>query len=80
MAREPRIKYEGALYHVITCGNQRQKIFKNKDDYLKYLEVLARYKEQYVFYLLAYFLMSNHAPKIKSDPVSPYVSNNLSFI
>lgn len=60
MARKPRIEYEGALYHVITRGNQRQTIFKNKYDYLKYLEVLAHYKEQYGFYLFAYLLMSNH--------------------
>jgi hypothetical protein len=25
MARKPRIKYEGAFYHVISRGNQRQK-------------------------------------------------------
>lgn len=60
MARKPRIEYEGALYHVITRGNQRQKIFRDKDDYLKYLEVLTHYKEQYGFYLYAYLLMSNH--------------------
>jgi len=60
MARKPRIEYKGALYHVITRGNQRQKIFKDKDDYLKYLEVLTHYKEQYSFYLYAYLLMSNH--------------------
>lgn len=60
MARKPRIEFEGALYHVITRGNQRQKIFRNRYDYLKYLEVLAHYKEQYRFYLYAYILMSNH--------------------
>ena len=27
MARRARIEYEGAFYHVITRGNQRQKIF-----------------------------------------------------
>jgi REP element-mobilizing transposase RayT len=33
MARKPRIKYEGAFYHVITRGNQKQKIFKDPLDH-----------------------------------------------
>ena len=32
MARKPRIEFDGAFYHVITRGNQRQKIFKDKED------------------------------------------------
>lgn len=60
MARKPRIEYEGALYHVITRGNQRQTIFEDKTDHDKYLEVLAGYKERYHFHLYAYVLMKNH--------------------
>ncbi len=60
MARKPRIEYEGAFYHVITRGNQRQKIFKGEIDYKKYLEILSRYKSQYKFFLYSYALMNNH--------------------
>jgi putative transposase len=60
MARKPRIEFDGALYHVISRGNQRQKIFRTKEDYSRYLELLARYKEKYSFSLYAYVLMSNH--------------------
>lgn len=60
MARKPRIEYEGAFYHVITRGNQRQKIFKEEIDYEKYLEILSRYKSQYKFFLYSYALMNNH--------------------
>jgi putative transposase len=60
MARKPRIEYEGAFYHVITRGNQRQKIFKEEIDYEKYLEILFRYKSQYKFFLYSYALMNNH--------------------
>ncbi len=60
MARKPRIEYEGAFYHVITRGNQRQKIFRDEKDYRKYLEILSRYKDQYKFYLYSYALMNNH--------------------
>jgi hypothetical protein len=33
MARKPRIEYEGAFYHVITQGSQKQKIFKDPLDH-----------------------------------------------
>ncbi|MBI4688392.1 MAG: transposase [Nitrospirae bacterium] len=60
MARKPRIEFEGAFYHVIVRGNQRQKIFRDRNDYLKYLEILANYKNRYRFYLYSYVLMNNH--------------------
>src|SRR4030066_947071 len=60
MARNPRIEFEGAFYHVITRGNQKQKIFRDKEDYLKYLEILSGYKTRYRYSLYSYVLMSNH--------------------
>ncbi|MBI5055935.1 MAG: transposase [Nitrospirae bacterium] len=60
MARKPRIEFEGAFYHVIIRGNQRQKIFRDEKDYRKYLEILSGYKKQYHYRLFAYVLMNNH--------------------
>lgn len=60
MPRKPRIEFEGAFYHVIVRGNQRQKIFKDEDDFLKYLEILGRYKGRYQYLLYCYVLMNNH--------------------
>ena len=60
MARKPRIEYEGALYHVITRGNQRQRVFKGVEDHQHYLKILADYKVRYEYVLYAYVLMSNH--------------------
>ena len=60
MPRKPRIEFEGAFYHVITRGNQRQNIFKEEEDFEKYLAILRRYKVRYGFNLYAYVLMSNH--------------------
>jgi len=60
MARKPRIEYPGALYHVISRGNQRQSIFLEEKDYQKYLWKLSEYKERYHFLLYAYVLMENH--------------------
>lgn len=60
MPRKPRIEYHGAFYHVITRGNQRQKIFKDSADFQKYLHLLTIYKNRYSYHLYAYVLMSNH--------------------
>ena len=42
MARKARIEIEDALYHVITRGNQKQKIFKSQGDFETYLSVHLR--------------------------------------
>jgi putative transposase len=60
MARKPRIEFEGGFYHVITRGNQRQKIFFEEKDFLKYLEILSDYKDRYGFLVYAYILMGTH--------------------
>jgi len=73
MARKPRIEYEGAFYHVITRGNQRQRVFKDRDDYERYLMILADYKVRYDYVLYAYVLMSNHVHLLietKEKPLS----------
>jgi REP element-mobilizing transposase RayT len=60
MPRKPRIEFEGAFYHVITRGNQKQKIFKDNSDYQKFIQFLTTYKNRYHYSLYAYVLMSNH--------------------
>ena len=60
MPRKLRIEFEGAFYHVIMRGNQRQKVFRSSADHQKYLQLLTIYKNRYHFSLYAYVLMSNH--------------------
>ena len=60
MARKPRIEFPGAFYHVITRGNNRQKIFADDEDYKYFLGRLNHYKERFKFVLFAYVLMPNH--------------------
>ena len=60
MARRARVEYPLALYHVITRGNQRQRIFLDDRDRDKYLEILSSLKKQYSFRIPAYVLMLNH--------------------
>jgi len=60
MARKPRVHFPGALYHVISRGNQRQDIFYDDKDYAACLSYLLGCKGRYAIELYAYALMKNH--------------------
>ncbi|MBW1863094.1 MAG: transposase [Deltaproteobacteria bacterium] len=60
MARKPRIHFNGALYHVIARGNRGQKIFRDDQDYERYLSFLKECKARFRFFLYAYTLMPTH--------------------
>jgi REP-associated tyrosine transposase len=73
MPRKPRIEIGGGLYHVITRGNNRRKIFRSHDDYLRFTDILAKQKAKLPFYLYAYCLMPNHVHfliEMQESPVS----------
>lgn len=60
MPRHPRIHAPNLLYHITARGNNRQGIFKEKEDFKKFLEYLSKTKKRYPFKLYAYVLMPNH--------------------
>jgi len=60
MARQWRIEYPDALYHVLSRGNNRQKIFVNDDDRQMFLELIEELCERFNIEIYAYVLMSNH--------------------
>ena len=60
MARQLRIEFEGAFYHVTSRGNQRGQIFWDNQDRQKFIEILKRTKDRYGYLLHAYVLMDNH--------------------
>jgi len=57
-ARKPII--DGEIYHLITRGNNRKKVFWDEDDYQVYLDLIKEYKERYPLELFHYCLMPNH--------------------
>ena len=59
MTREPRVEFEGALYHVIVRANHRRDIFRDASP-LAYLERIEHYREHYRCEVYAHVLMSNH--------------------
>ena len=60
MPRTARIVPEDAVYHILIRGNNRQSIFKEDDDYHRFLELLLKYKEKFTFKLYHFALMTNH--------------------
>jgi putative transposase len=71
MARKPRIQFEGAFYHVMVRGNQRQNIFLDDADCYRYLEGISKYKIRCKFLLYAYVLMDNHVHLLVETPEDP---------
>ena len=68
MARPLRIEYPGAVYHVLTRGNNRQVIFHDDQDRTAYLEKLLHYCREKEVHLLCYCLLSNHVHLLLETP------------
>ena len=68
MARQLRLEYEGALYHVTARGNGRQAIFLDDTDRRLFLDLLGREVEQQQWRCYAYCLMDNHYHLLLETP------------
>ena len=60
MARQLRIEYPGALYHVFSRGNQKQLIYLSDDDRCFFLDCLRKAHEKFGVIVHTYCLMPNH--------------------
>ena len=60
MARAWRIEYGGALYHVLSRGNQKQDIVIADDDRKLFLATVGEMAERFEIDVFAYVLMDNH--------------------
>lgn len=75
MARQLRIEYPGAYYHVTARGNERKEIFKSEKDREKFLSYLESAVKRYGAVIHVWCLMSNHYHLLVETP-----SGNLSQI
>jgi putative transposase len=60
MARERRVWYPGATYHITSRGNRRYIIFVDDWDRRQYLSLIMQIRKQHPFILHSYCLMTNH--------------------
>jgi len=60
MARQLRIQYPDAYYHVTCRGNERREIFRDKKDRGLFFKLLARSLDIFEVQLMTYACMPNH--------------------
>ena len=60
MGRAWRIEYEGALYHLMSRGNDGQHIYLNDADRNLFLDTISEMSERFKVDIFAYVLMSDH--------------------
>ncbi len=68
MARQWRIEYSGALYHVLSRGNGRQDIFLSDKDRRLFLDLVQEFSERFNIDVYAYVLMGNHYHLLLKTP------------
>ena len=60
MSRPWRIEYEGALYHLLSRGNESSAIFIDDKDRRSFLDAVGQMSERFDVDIFAYVLMDNH--------------------
>jgi REP element-mobilizing transposase RayT len=60
MHRQLRLQYAGALYHLMSRGNRREKIFVDDVDRQDFIKTLAEACQKTCWQVHAYCLMPNH--------------------
>ena len=68
MARQLRIQYEGAIYHLMSRGDRREEIFRDDVDRKKFLEALEATCQRTCWEVHAYCLISNHFHLVVETP------------
>ncbi|NLL00120.1 MAG: transposase, partial [Clostridiales bacterium] len=60
MPRKARIKSNSGVYHIIMRGINRQTIFEDDEDCIRFIQTMQRFKEKCEYKIFAYCLMGNH--------------------
>jgi putative transposase len=71
MLSRTRLLIPNACYHIIARGNQKQKVFLDTEDYLKYLFSLRKYKKKFNIRFYGFCLMPNHIHIIVEPQTNP---------
>src|SRR4029077_10578585 len=74
MARKLRVEFEGAVYHVMNRGDQRERIFVNDEDRRLFLATLGEACAKTEWQVHAYCLMSNHFHLVIETPQANLVA------
>lgn len=80
MSRPQRLYQGGICYHVVQRGNNRQPVFFEPTDYIRYLEYLQDALLRYGVFCHAFVLMPNHVHLLLSPTTSEGISQVMSLI
>ncbi len=75
MPRPPRYLFSGGIYHVIARGNNRMKLFHDKQDYRFYRKLWIQAKKKFSLNVYRWCFMPNHIHLI----VTPKTDDGLSL-
>ena len=74
MARQLRIEYAGAIYHVMSRGDRREAIFRDDEDRRRFLTTLGEACGKTGWQVLALCLMPNHFHLVVETPQANLVA------
>ena len=76
MPRYARVKSETGIYHIMLRGINKQNIFEDEEDKLRFIDTLGYYKEKSHYVIYGYCLMDNHVHLLiqeMDDPISKII-------
>jgi REP element-mobilizing transposase RayT len=74
MARQLRLEFPGALYHITSRGNNKQEVFLDDEDRRDFLDLTGKEIEQQKWKCYAYCIMDNHYHLVIETPEGNLVS------
>jgi len=60
MPRSARQIFQGEYYHILSRGNNRQRLFEDKEDFCFFLQRLLNGRKKHSVSIFHYCLMPNH--------------------
>src|SRR5262249_62319368 len=76
MARPLRLEFAGAIYHVVSRGHERSKLFRDDEDRAEFLKTLGSVARDHGWRGHAYCLLANHYHPLVETP-SPNLSDGM---
>ena len=80
MARQPRIEYEGAIYHVMSRGDRREAIVDGDEERKLFVETLGEACTKADWQVHAFCLMGNHFHLVVETPKANLVAGMKWFL
>ena len=80
MPRKPRFFLPGIPAHIVQRGHNRQVVFLENLDFLRYISLLEKARERYACEVHAYVLMTNHVHLLVTPSTTDSISGMMQYI